>query len=544
MSKPKKRISDAELLRALQAQFKTKEGLVEWLDKQDAEESLYEFVKLMWHVVEPVTPFVEGWHIKAICQHLEAVTRGEIKRLLVNISPGSMKSLIINVFYPAWEWGPKNMAHLRYVSASYNDKLPLRDNGRFKAIITSPLYRRLWGDRVQPTSTSEANLRNSATGWKVTTSIGGMGTGIRGDRFIIDDPNNVKDVESDTVRAGTNNWFREVVPNRVNSLKESAIIVVQQRTHEEDVSGVILANKMPYCHLVIPMEFDPTRKCKTSIGWEDPRTEEGELMNPERFDRADIDQLKKDYGPYATAGQLNQSPVSRGGNIIKRADWQGYQPDSPPGTKLYFPPFEFMLASLDTAHTEETKNDPSALTVWGLYKDKNDLPKIMLVDAWEKHLTLHGPRQTEQLTKAEEQRTWGVVEWVAHTCKRWKVDRLLIEAKATGLSVAQEIIRLHGENMWGIQTIDPKGDKYARLYSVQPLFADHMIYAPDRDYANMVINQVCSFPNSARKDLTDTVSQALEWFRKSGMALRREERQYQLGEMWKTSARPSPLYEV
>jgi hypothetical protein len=123
--------------------------------------------------------------------HLEAVTFGEINRLLINVPPGFMKSLLVNVFWPAWEWGPMGLAHLRYVSFSYGAHLTHRDNGKMMRLVTSARYRDLWGDRFDMVKVGEQKIENDQTGWKFATSIGGIGTGERGDRVLLDDPHNV-----------------------------------------------------------------------------------------------------------------------------------------------------------------------------------------------------------------------------------------------------------------------------------------------------------------------------------------------------------------
>src|SRR4029077_10818937 len=152
---------------------------------------------------------------------------------------------------------------------------------------------------------------NSRTGWKLASSVGGVGTGERGDRIILDDPHNVKDVESEIVRTETTRWFRESLSTRFNAAG-TAFIVIMQRVHEDDVSGIILSNQMRYCHLMIPMLYDWERQTdedneplRTDIGWEDPRYDpdqqecDGELAWPDRFSQATCDQLQVDLGPYA-----------------------------------------------------------------------------------------------------------------------------------------------------------------------------------------------------------------------------------------------------
>ena len=172
---------------------------------------LLQFVKDFWHVLEPETKFVDGWPLEVICRHLEAVTAGEINRLLINVPPGFMKSLLTDVFWPAWEWGPMNLEHMRYVTFSYSSSLTERDNQRFGDLICSEEYQELYGDRVQVKKRGEKIVSNARTGWKLASSIGGVGTGQRGNRIILDDPHNVKEAESDTVRQEAVRWFREAM---------------------------------------------------------------------------------------------------------------------------------------------------------------------------------------------------------------------------------------------------------------------------------------------------------------------------------------------
>ena len=198
------------------------------LDRIDSEESLRLFVERAWPVLEPKREFIPGWHIDAICDHLEAVHRGEITRLLINVPPGCMKSLTTDVFFPAWEWGPQNRPDLRYVASSYSQDLTIRDNRRTRSLIQSDWYRSLWGDRFKLVSDQNAKTRfdTNHMGFKIATSVGGLSTGERGDRFIIDDPHNIKDGESLAKRKEVNQWFMETVPTRMNDPEKSAIITI------------------------------------------------------------------------------------------------------------------------------------------------------------------------------------------------------------------------------------------------------------------------------------------------------------------------------
>lgn len=289
------------------------------LDRVDSEASLRQFIQLSWPILEPGREFIMGWHIDAICEHLEAVSNGEIIRLLINVPPGCMKSLTTEVFWPAWEWGPRGRPDLRYVSASYSNDLTVRDNRRCRNLIKSQWYQDIWGDRFSLTGDQNAKMKfeTNHTGFKIATSVGGLGTGERGDRFIIDDPHNIKDGESDAKRMAALLWFTETVPTRMNDPEKSAIVVIMQRVHEQDISGYILEEELGYEHLMIPMEFEPERKCFTSIGFEDPRSEDGELMWPERMTKAVLERDKKVLGEYAVASQFQQRPSPRGGGMFK-----------------------------------------------------------------------------------------------------------------------------------------------------------------------------------------------------------------------------------
>ncbi len=186
-----------------------------------------------WPAIEPGAPYIHGWHIDAVSAHLEAVTAGEITRLLINVPPGTMKSLLAGVFWPAWEWGPKNRPSLRTVAVSHTERLALRDNLRTRRLITSPWYRRLWGNRVRLTrdQNRKGRFETTATGLREAVSAGSI-TGSRGDRVILDDPISVDGAASERVREAVAQWFLEAVPTRLNDPVRSAIVVIMQRLHE------------------------------------------------------------------------------------------------------------------------------------------------------------------------------------------------------------------------------------------------------------------------------------------------------------------------
>lgn len=283
--------------------------------------SLSGFIREAWHILEPNNAYVHGWHIDAIAQHLEAVTDGRISRLIINEPPGTMKSLIVSVFWPAWEWGPCDRSSLRYLTTSYSENYVKRDARRMRDLVASDWYRALW-PRVELVRSGETSFANSQTGFREGVPFASLTAG-RGDRLIIDDPHSTETAESDAERARTIRIFRESVPTRLIDPMRSAIVIMMQRLHTSDVTGVALALGLGYEHLMLPMEFEPERRCSTSIGFADPRTYDGELLFPERFPREVVDRDKVPMGSYAVAGQFQQRPTAREGGLFKRHWFDG-----------------------------------------------------------------------------------------------------------------------------------------------------------------------------------------------------------------------------
>ena len=521
-------------------------------DKYRCPKSLAHFIRRAWHIVEPGQPYIHNWHIDMICYHLEAITKGVMlddekyyNRLLINIPPGGMKSLLTNVFWPAWEWGPRRRPSLRYVCASHSMDLAIRDSTKMRRLIQSEWYQARWGDIVELTGDQNAKTKfeNTRTGFRQAIAAGSI-TGARGDRVIIDDPHSVESAESDAMRETTKDWFERAVPTRLNNPDRSAIVVIMQRLHEEDVSGIVIEKQADeYDHIMIPMEFDPDRAAPTKLGYEDPRTRKGEPYFFERFPPHVIERDKKIMGTYAASGQFQQTPTPDDGGIIKRSWWQLWDDD-------VLPPFDYIVASVDTAYTEKTENDYSAMTVWGVFSEdpvaaatrqlavdgrtyliertyKQPHPKVMMIYAWQERLQL-----PELVRKIDE------------TAIRFKIDRVLIENKAVGMPVATELRRLASHKTYGIQLEDPGSiDKPARLYSVQHLFEEGLVYAPDKSWADEVIQQCIRFPKAKHDDLVDTVSMSMRYLRRAGLLQRAEEVQQEFeAERMHKGAPLQPLY--
>jgi len=282
------------------------------------EKSLFDFVAEAWKILEPGTRFVPSWHVRAICTHLEACTRGQIRRLVINIPPRCMKSLLVSVFWPAWVWTTR--PHTRWLFASYAHHLSLRDSLHCRDVIQSPWYQRHWGHRfrLREDQNQKTRFHNDRSGFRLASSTGGVGTGEGGDFIVADDPHNVTEAESDAQREAVLRWWDQSMSTRGNDPRTVVHVVVMQRVHERDLVGHLL-EQGGYEHLCLPMEFEPEARCVTSLGWRDPRQREGELLCPRRFPRAEVRELQRRLGLYGTAGQLQQRPAPLDGGLFRRS---------------------------------------------------------------------------------------------------------------------------------------------------------------------------------------------------------------------------------
>lgn len=297
---------------------------IEELSREEVREScksLSNFVLHAWNVLEPVHEYKHGWHIDFICKHLEAITynlfqeEGYSPRLLINEPPGTMKSSLLNIYWTAWEWGPANKPSMMNIATSYKETNCTRDCEKLGYLIQSDWYQKHW-PHVDLVRESGHYLQTSKRGEYRAIPFGSL-TQFRADRVKIDDPHSIDTAESDADRARAIIRFRESVPSRVNDPVNSAIILIMQRLHQQDLSGVAIDGNLGYMNVCLPMEYEPDRKCRTPFG-EDPRTEPGELLFPARFPRQVVERDKMVMREYATAGQFQQRPAPREGGMFKK----------------------------------------------------------------------------------------------------------------------------------------------------------------------------------------------------------------------------------
>ncbi len=521
-------------------------------ETEGLEASLLAFVEAAWPLVDSAE-YQNSWAVDAICEHLQAVTDGNIRKLLINVPPRCTKTTLCSIMWQAWTWARRTRTFtsgsgVRFLCGSYGSSLSLTNATSQRRLVLSPWYQDRWGIeyRLREDQNTKGKFDTSGGGGRISSSVGGSLLGIGYDIAVVDDPHNLQEAESDADRETVRNWWREISSTRMNDPKQSALVVVMQRLHEEDISGVIMAgdDSDDWTHLMIPMRHDEARHCVTGIGWEDPRTEPGELMWPDRFGEREVASLERSLGPYFASGRLQQMPTPDKGGIFDRTWWQLFE--SPDGK---FPPVEYVVASLDGAFTEKEENDPSALTVWGCYMVEGKR-RIILLHAWRKHLRFstakieQHPRESPEAFRRRTMGDWGLLEWIADTCNRFKVDRLLIESAGPGISAAQTLQDRYGDQPWGIQLEPVRGDKVARALAVQPTFAQLMVYAPARDWAQDVIDEMALFPKGRYDDLTDSATQAMKHLRLNGYAQTGDEAYREERRAVMHRPQPKPIYPV
>lgn len=483
-----------------------------------------------WPLLEPARPFVPSWHIDCICEHLMAVSAGEIPRLIVNIPPGSTKSMSVAVCWPAWEWLLR--PELRWIAASYAQDFAQRDSLRMRRLVesrggkaTGGLFERRGyqgvlgllgqGWRLEPDQNAKNLYATTASGMRMATSVGGIATGAHADRVIVDDPINAVQARSPTHRAAANMWWDETMTTRMSD-PQAAAVIVMQRLHSEDLTGHLLGQG-GWHHLCLPAEYVPGHqftypaKVKLPSGRildGDPRTEPGELLEPIRIGAEVLEQRRASMGTYAFSGQFQQQPAPEGGGMFKRAwfdrRWQ-------PGFHRYLEfGWDRIIQSWDMAFKDKAGSDFVVGQLWGFHGA--DCYLLAQVRArLDFAATLHAVRA---LTAFEPFGPLAVAK--------------LVEDKANGTAVISALRR----TVTGLIAIEPQGGKLVRASAVSPRVESGNVILPASDtipcpagyvdesgeWHELVPTTVADFVHEfavfgagSFDDQVDALSQALTW---------------------------------
>jgi predicted phage terminase large subunit-like protein len=288
------------------------------LDKLDAEDELKEFLQQGWHTVVPRSrKFVDNWHIDVICEALEAISAREVTRLIINMPPRHMKSLGINVFWPAWEW--IHRPETQFLFTTFRHRLTVRDSVACRRLIRSPWYQSNWGEKfgISPDQDTTGFFSNDQHGYRLSASFAGGITGDGGDIIVIDDPHDATAVNSPVKLADTLETYDQAVVSRLNDQKTGAMILTMQRLHENDLTGHILARETGWTHICLPARYEPDHPHHY---FADPRRVAGEPLWKKRFDHQGLRNLEIPMGSHVAAGQLQQRPAPRGGGMFRK-EW-------------------------------------------------------------------------------------------------------------------------------------------------------------------------------------------------------------------------------
>ncbi len=480
------------------------DALLRLINQECAERRLHEFVQQAWPVLSPTIPFVDNWHIQAICEHLEAVTRCQIRRLVINVPPGFSKSSLVCVFWPCWVWLRDPAS--RWLVNSYSGGFARRDSMKCRDLIGSDWFQANWGDRFKIRADQDTQVRfsNDRGGFRLASFVGGV-TGERGDYILADDPHNISEADSKAMRESVLKWWDEVMSGRAANPSTSRYVVIMQRLHQADLCGH-LAKQGGYEHLVIPMEFETHRRCVTSI-WQDPRTDEGELAWPAYFTPEAVADWKKRLGAYGYAGQLQQNPSPEGaGGIFDRANFRYFtiedaQGPSRDGGTL----FQRWLVldhgdryervrvaeckwfqTVDTAMKTGQDSDYSVVATWALTPSG----KLCLYNVLRERVAM--PLQ------------YAFVRNARSRCP-YQLLFQAVEDKVSGTGIIQEGV-LRGTPF---KALKADGDKRRRAADIATRYANHMVFhLAGAPWLADAENELCTFDRGAHDDVVDTCAYA------------------------------------
>lgn len=461
--------------------------------------SLYEFAKQAWPVLEPGRKFKDNWHIRAICEHLQAVSEGHIHRLLINVPPRHMKSLLVSVIWPVWDW--LRTPTRQFLTASYKMPLAQRDALKSRLLIQSPWFQARFGHLFSLAKDQNEKKRymNSNMGHRIAISTNG-GVGEGGDFLIADDPQNTDEMKSDAYVEATTDWWNLTFCQRLNSQNDGAIVLTMQRLSERDLSHQAL-EEGGWEHIMLPAEFESARRCVTSLGFSDPRTEEGELLWPDNVGHRALAGMKKRLGSYGAAGQLQQRPAPRGGGIIKREHYRIIR-------RADLPTFFMYVVSWDTAATENEKNDPTGATVWGLSRQPGKVGVFRLgqLEEW-----LDAPALEKRIPGFD--KTWPTETRYRPGARIPGTQHWLETAGPTGLAMFQLLKSKHPT--LGLKSMDPKklgGDKTARAHIAAVHIENGLVWLLDPQDDPTVpgfLDKSDAFPKCKPRDVVDSAIQAV-----------------------------------
>lgn len=456
---------------------------LEQVEAEICKRSLHEFIKRSWNEVEGGTKFVDGWHIRAVCTYLEACVKGDIHNLIINIPPRFMKSLICNVFFPAWVWtfSPEK----KFIFTSYAQNLATRDSVKCRKLLESDWYQKRFNLKLASDNNQKTQYDNTANGFRYSFGFNSV-TGQGGDFVVVDDALDAEKSASELELNNVNWTYDNVIFNRLNDMKTGVRIVIMQRLAENDLVGHLLENKsVKWEQLILPAYYDGTR-FESSIGFKEPRTEIGELLWPEKFGQAELDALKGTLGEAGFAGQYLQRPSPACGFIFKE-EWFTNREVRTDLVATFI--------SVDTSYGNDNSSDYSAFVIGSLTADY----KLYIREVYRERLAF--PQLVDELERLG---------------KKYKRDlnSIIVESKASGLSLIQTIEQSANSEIRDIlHSFTPTTNKTQRGSSASVWCENGSVLLPSPSIENSWLfdfeSELFQFPNSKHDDMTDAFSQLI-----------------------------------
>ena len=451
-------------------------ALTEAKKNLDLREKAHEnFMPFVHHVYEN---FIEGKHHRVIAKKLEAVARGELKRLIINMPPRHSKSEFASYLMPAWFLGrnPK----LKIIQATHNTELAVRFGRKVRDLIDDPEYKVIFPETNLKEDNKGAGKWGTDKGAEYfAAGVGAAITGRGADLLVIDDPHSEQDALSESAFDNAYEWYTSGPRQRLQP--GGAIIIVMTRWGKKDLTGRLLAQQGGD---VMSDKWDVV-EFPAILPSDKP-------LWPEFWEKDALLSIKASLPASKWNAQWQQQPTSSESAIIKREWWQMWD-------KPKIPPFKYILQAYDTAFSKKQTADYSAITTWGVFQpEEGGADHVILMDAQRGRWSF--PELKEVAFEEYEY---------------WEPDMVLVEAKATGTPLIDEL-RLRGIPALGFSP--GKGtDKVSRMHMVAPLFEAGMVWAPeDKSFADDVIEEVVSFPNGDNDDFCDSMTLALMRFRRGG----------------------------
>ena len=440
---------------------------------------LSSFIDRSFCTINPGMLYMSNWHIELIAEHLEAVRKGEIKRLIINMPPRALKSVCVSVAWPAWLLG--HDPTMRIMVASYSQMLSVKHSMDCRVVMESDWFKAIFPESsLSKTHNQKAKFMTTDHGFRFATSVGGSATGEGGDILIIDDPHNPSHIHSHKMRAKTIDWFEQTFATRLNHRSRGAIVVVMQRLHEEELCGH-LTSAFPerWKVLKLPAIFSEDKTITFYRHKVDIKA--GECLHKSRDDAESLLLLEREIGKYNFAAQYLQEPIPAQSLLLEKKDIIF--------ADIRLEEMEYYVQSWDTAIKISNTCDYSVCTTWGISGSH-----YYLVDMIRQRLDY--PSLKEKARKLS---------------KRWNPKIILIEDKASGQSIIQD---LRADGVQNIIPQRPKLDKITRFAAVMPLFQEGRVILPSQvSWLNDFLQEVTLFPNSRHDDIVDSVSQFLGYMK-------------------------------